>query len=426
MPLSHLYIQNHFLEKRRLLHNAVLSSFIICTILIIMARPRVLYYVHTYFLDSCLETLQSIKHHVDIDLLIEVSPDSRKSTVFELPETKQFNRLENLKQILSPDLWHLFQPYFDNLSSVEVLFFKGKSMIGLDSIKGGFFLGRLIQSRNYDVVHFDTASGRAISCLFFLKKNQLALTIHDPIPHVGEESLLLDLVRYFYKRQARSISFYSSYSSGLFKKYNRRLNGRLTQLRLQPYSFIAQFKQTPIPHRRFILFFGQLSYYKGIDLLLEAIPKVLHVYPNEHFVIAGKSNGFVIDKKLLDEYPHHITFIDDYLSVEQLSQLIHASKFVVCPYREATQSGVLMTAFAMGKTVMATNIGAFREYISDGINGMLTHPEPLSIATGIMTMVASDRYLDMEKNIASGYSKSDSNHNRNTLMGVYHAMETVN
>jgi glycosyltransferase involved in cell wall biosynthesis len=85
-----------------------------------------------------------------------------------------------------------------------------------------------------------------------------------------------------------------------------------------------------------------------------------------------------------------------------------------------------MTAFAMGKTVVATNIGAFREYISDGINGMLTYPEPQSIANGIMSMVASDRYLDMEKNIESGYSKSDSMHNRNILMGVYNAMETVN
>ena len=390
-----------------------------------MARPRVLYYVHTYFLDSCLETLQSIKHHVDIDLLIEVSPDSRKSTVFELSDTKRYNRLEKLKEILSPELWHRFLPYFEDIASVEVLFFKGKSMLGIDSIMGGIYLGRLIRSRNYDVVHFDTASGRAISSLFFLKNNQLALTIHDPVPHVGEESLILDVVRYFYKKQARSISFYSSYSSGLFKKNNKYVNGRLSQLRLQPYSFIAQFKQTPIAERRSILFFGQLSYYKGIDLLLQAIPKVLKVYPHEHFLIAGKTNGFVLDKKLLDEYAHHITFIDDYLSVEHLSQLIHASKFVVCPYREATQSGVLMTAFAMGKTVLATNIGAFQEYISDGINGMLTPPEPHSIANGIMKMLSSDHYLDMEKNIASGYSKSDAIHNRNTLMGVYHDIDSV-
>ena len=386
-----------------------------------MRKRRVLYYVHTYFLDSCLETLQSIKEHVDIDVMIEVSPDSRKSTVFELSNTAQYSRLEKLENILSPETWRLFQPYFDKISSVEILCFNGKSMLGTDSIMGGFFLGRLIRSRKYDVVHFDTASGRAISSLIFLRKKQMALTIHDPVPHVGQESLLLDLVRFFYKRMARSILFYSSYSTGVYKKYNKHQHSKFNQLRLQPYSFISQFKQIPFPATRYILFFGQLSYYKGIDLLLEAIPKVLNTYPNEHFVIAGKSSGFNVDKKLLEQYAHHITFIEDYLSIEQLSHLIHSSKFVVCPYREATQSGVLMTAFAMGKTVLATKIGAFPEYVSDGINGMLTNAEPQSIANGIMYMIDSNHYLNMEKNIVSTYSKSDTIQNTNTLMEVYHA-----
>ena len=386
-----------------------------------MRKRRVLYYVHTYFLDSCLETLQSIKEHVDIDVMIEVSPDSRKSTVFELSNTAQYSRLEKLENILSPETWRLFQPYFDKISSVEILCFNGKSMLGTDSIMGGFFLGRLIRSRKYDVVHFDTASGRAISSLIFLRKKQMALTIHDPVPHVGQESLLLDLVRFFYKRMARSILFYSSYSTGVYKKYNKHQHSKFNQLRLQPYSFISQFKQIPFPADRYILFFGQLSYYKGIDLLLEAIPKVLNTYPNEHFVIAGKSSGFNVDKTLLEQYAHHITFIEDYLSIEELSHLIHSSKFVVCPYREATQSGVLMTAFAMGKTVLATKIGAFPEYVADGINGMLTNAEPQSIANGIMSMIDSNHYLNMEKNIVSTYSKSDAIQNTNTLMQVYHA-----
>ena len=391
-----------------------------------MPRRRVLYYVHTYFLDSCLETLQSIKQHVDIDLMIEVSADSRKSTVFELSEINQYRRLEKLKDILPPSTWELFQPYFEHIASVEVLFFKGKSMLGIDSIMGGIFLGRLIRSRNYDIVHFDTASGRAMSSLLYIRNDQMALTIHDPVSHPGEESLLLDMVRSFYKRKAMSISFYSSYSAALYKQYNKNISQKINQLRLQPYSFVSKFKKLPSTITPYILFFGQLSYYKGIDLLLEAIPSVLTHYPDEHFIIAGKSNGFFLDRKLLDQYPQHITFIDYYLSIEQLSHLIHGTKFVVCPYREATQSGVLMTAFAMGKTVLATNMGAFPEYISDGINGMLTNADPNAIAKGIGSMVESNHYLDMEKNIVQGYSTVDSNHNTNTLMQVYHAFEKVN
>lgn len=388
-----------------------------------MRKRRILYYVHTYFLDSCLETLQSIKNHVDIDLMIEVSPDSRKSTVFELSDIQKYDRLERLEDILMPEAWHQFESYFENLSSVEVLFFKGKSMLGINSIMGGVFLGRLIRSRQYDIVHFDTASGRAISSLLFLKHKQMALTIHDPVTHVGQESFLLDMVRFFYKRQAMSIFFYSAYSRELFLQYNKDVKENINQLRLQPYSFISQFKHISSAPIRYILFFGQLSYYKGIDLLLDAIPKVLAVFPNEHFVIAGKSNGFIVDKQSLGDYVQNIKFIDDYLSIEDLSHMIHSSKFVVCPYREATQSGVLMTAFAMGKTVLATNIGAFPEYISDGMNGMLTNPDSPSIANGIISMLDSDKYLTLEKNIASGYSTSDSIQNTNTLIKVYDASE---
>lgn len=391
-----------------------------------MRKRRVLYYVHTYFLDSCLETLQSIKNHVDIDLIIEVSPDSQKSTVFELADITRYNRLQKLENVLSPENWLHFQPYFENISSVEVLIFKSKSMLSADSFLGGILLGRLIRSRRYDVVHFDTASGRALFCLLFLKQHQMALTIHDPVPHMGHESFLLDMVRFFYKRQAMTLLFYSVYSSALFKKYNKYAKNTIDQLRLQPYSFISQFKHSPPPSPRYILFFGQLSYYKGIDLLIEAIPMVLKVRPSEHFVIAGKSNGFIVDKKRLDQHIHHITFIEDYLSIEELSNLIHSSKFVVCPYREATQSGVLMTAFAMGKTVLATNIGAFPEYILDGINGKLTNAEPQSIASGIISMLESDHYLTMEKKISSGYSSIDSMHNTNTLLKVYGPIQKVN
>jgi uncharacterized membrane protein SpoIIM required for sporulation len=89
--------------------------------------------------------------------MIEVSPDSQKSTVFEVSDIQQYNRLENLQTVISPESWLRFQPYFENIPSVEVLIFKGKSMLGIDSIIGGIILGRLIRSRKYDVVHFDTA-----------------------------------------------------------------------------------------------------------------------------------------------------------------------------------------------------------------------------------------------------------------------------
>ncbi|MEI2749884.1 MAG: glycosyltransferase [Ferruginibacter sp.] len=64
--------------------------------------------------------------------------------------------------------------------------------------------------------------------------------------------------------------------------------------------------------------------------------------------------------------------------------MIENSKFIVCPYRDATQSGVLMTSYAAGKMVLATNVGSFPEYIQDGVNGLLAEVTPESIAQKII------------------------------------------
>lgn len=384
-----------------------------------MEKPLVLYYIHTYFLDSCLETLQSIKYHVDIDLVIEVSRDSLKSTVFELDDIQPFNRLEDLKDILSPVVWNQFSNYFDHIRSVRVLFFKGKTMFGFDSIMGGLLLGRIIRAGRYTAIHFDTASARAITSLFFVFNKRLVMTIHDPVIHTGESSFVLNVVRVLYKRLSNALFFYSTYSLNLFNLYNPSATPNISRLILQPYSFIAQFKRNAFPMRSHILFFGQLSYYKGIDLLLDAIPIVLKHYPDEHFVIAGKSAGYKIANKLIAQYPNNIYLIDEYLSIDALSNLINNSKFVVCPYREATQSGVLMTAFAMGRSVLATNVGAFPEYIDNGVNGILSETDSSSIAQGILDMLESNHYMMLENHIRTGLSTTAFEHNRNTLLDVY-------
>jgi glycosyltransferase involved in cell wall biosynthesis len=143
------------------------------------------------------------------------------------------------------------------------------------------------------------------------------------------------------------------------------------QLKLLPYSISAQIKDNKF-HRNSILFFGTLSEYKGIDLYIEAAKIILKKHPEEKFVIVGApSFNYEIDKKQLVGYEMNFEIHEGYLTTEELSEEIIKSKFVVCPYRDATQSGVLMTAFANRRLVVATNVVAFKEYITPHKNGLL-------------------------------------------------------
>jgi glycosyltransferase involved in cell wall biosynthesis len=154
----------------------------------------------------------------------------------------------------------------------------------------------------------------------------------------------------------------------------------------------------------YLLFFGRLSQYKGIDLLLDAIPKVLKSFPHQRFVIAGNpSYDFDLNKEKIEATLPNVQIINGYLKINELSDLILGSKFVICPYRDATQSGVLTSSMALGKMSVATNVGSFPEYVTDGVNGILCNPDSDAIADGIIRALENDNFHKIEKNITPQY-----------------------
>jgi glycosyltransferase involved in cell wall biosynthesis len=113
-----------------------------------------------------------------------------------------------------------------------------------------------------------------------------------------------------------------------------------------------------------------------------------------------------------------IRLLNKYVSIQELAELIQNAEFIVCPYREATQSGVLMTAFALNKPVLATNVGAFPEYIVENVNGMLVEPTVNGIEKGILTMLNNNHYKDIEIQMKSFALKRIVN-NENVFSELY-------
>ena len=86
----------------------------------------------------------------------------------------------------------------------------------------------------------------------------------------------------------------------------------------------------------------------------------------------------------------------------ELAQLLVDCEYVVCPYTDATQSGVIHTAFSMGKTVVATDVGALKEVVIDGFTGLLVPPRDSGKLGEAMIELLSDKMMkrNMEKNIS--------------------------
>jgi glycosyltransferase involved in cell wall biosynthesis len=251
--------------------------------------------------------------------------------------------------------------------------------------------------------------------VFHIKK---IATIHDPLSHKGEESLKKTIIKYIYSYVIRNYVFYSKFSQNQFKQTSRNTFYRTYTAILKPYSYISTIKTTIQNERKYILYFGRISPYKGIDLLVDAFTSILSEYPNLELIIAGKGNPDFYANHYLRKKFSNITFLNKYISVLELANLITNAKFIVCPYREATQSGVLMTAFALNKPVLATNVGAFSEYIVNNENGVLVEPNVLAIKNGLVSMLNNNHYKHLEKRIIALQNKNLT-HNTTVFSRLY-------
>ncbi len=153
-----------------------------------------------------------------------------------------------------------------------------------------------------------------------------------------------------------------------------------------------------------LLFCGMIRPYKGLDILLDALPMVL-AQQAVHLAIVGEmwQGGAQQYQQQIARLGlgDHVTIEDAYVSDERLSAWIKAAAAVVLPYRTATQSGIVQLAFGLGKSVIATRVGGLPDVIVDGENGLLVPPEDAHALAA-----AINRYLNKNEGLQSVFEEN--------------------
>lgn len=287
----------------------------------------------------------------------------------------------------------IYRGYLD-MSHVYIVNRAEKSSLNYKTIYLSRLIDKKMQEIKPDVVHI--LEPFYINDLLLYKwRKKMVLTMHDPFPHSGESFGRRTFFRNVAFKMITKYVLLNERQKGKFMQvYGKQANDILTNC-IGQFDYLKLFIQNVKSKTRHnVLFFGRISPYKGIEYLCEAMTLVRQKIPDATLTIAG-GGQFYFDKTRYSSQKW-IKIINQYITIKEMSELFNDCDISVCPYIDATQSGVINTSYSLSKPVVATNVGGLPEMVVDGKTGILVPPKNSQIlAEAIVELLKDEKKLEM-------------------------------
>lgn len=152
----------------------------------------------------------------------------------------------------------------------------------------------------------------------------------------------------------------------------------------------------------YMLFFGFIRDYKGLDLLIEAMSDNRLKDKNLKLIVAGEfynnsEKYFDLEKQF--NVSDKIVWKNDFIPDSQVATYFSAADIVVQPYKSATQSGVTQIAYHFEKPMLVTNVGGLAEIVPNGKVGYVVEPKASNIVDAICDFYDNNREPDFVENV---------------------------
>jgi len=140
---------------------------------------------------------------------------------------------------------------------------------------------------------------------------------------------------------------------------------------------------------KIILFFGYIRKYKGLDLLIQAMKDIRIQQLGIRLLVVGEFYDTAqpyIDLVNDLALQNQITFYDQFVPDQEVTNYVSAADFIIQPYKNATQSGVTPLAYHFSKPMLVTNVGGLADTVPHLKVGVVTEPTSEDIANGIVQL----------------------------------------
>jgi glycosyltransferase involved in cell wall biosynthesis len=180
---------------------------------------------------------------------------------------------------------------------------------------------------------------------------------------------------------------------------------------------------------RYLLFFGFIRAYKGLDLLIKAFADKRLRKKKLKLIIAGE---FYEDdtpyRQLIKLYDleKDVIIYDHFISDNKVSLYFSVADLVVQPYKSATQSGVTQIAYHFEKPMLVTDVGGLREIVADKVGGYVVQPQAEDIAEAIIDYFENERENQFTEGVRKEKEKFSWDKMTASIIDVYYQCISLN
>lgn len=342
--------------------------------------------------DVDLSYLHMAQSMMDITYYLEITPRYLKGAAINLEQSYLKNGVFNA------DIYHELKRFdkFVDLSKVRLVNTCGRYWF-LKAFLTNLKLRRELKSKKFDVIHISWPLNFYELMLYSLR-SKMVVTFHDPIQHSNNSTMMANIRRWLALHFLNNFIILNKNQKNDFIKNYGLQRKNVFVSRLSRYSYL----QAIVSHKkavedRSILFFGKIASYKGLEFLFPAFEKVHTKHPDVSLIVAGNGEYYfdISDYRQKSYFKILNRFIPD----DELAELIRDTEFSVIPYKDGTQSGVAMSAFAFNKPVLATKVGGLPEMLGYGKYGMLIEPSNVdSLSEAICKMLDNPNLVQQYTN----------------------------
>ncbi len=146
-------------------------------------------------------------------------------------------------------------------------------------------------------------------------------------------------------------------------------------------------------HEKIVYYVGRMAFEKGVQVLVEAMPRVLFQYPNAKFVVIGGGNTDHLKRRVSELGLANQCYFTGFMPDDDLDYFQQVADCAVFPSLYEPFGIVALESFAAGVPVVVSDTGGLPEVVEHTRTGVVTYAgNPGSLAWGILEVIRNPGY----------------------------------